>query len=294
MMAADPNGGYWTVTPAGAVTPHSGAPALGSPALSNLRLAQPIVGMTSTTDGNGYWLVASDGGIFSYGDATFYGSTGGMHLNKPIVGMASTNDGNGLLARRLRRRHLQLRRRHLLRLDGVDRTQQARRRHGRDDRRQRVLARGLRRRHLQLRRRHVLRLHGVHPPEPADRRHGPDSRWQRVLARRVRRRHLHVRRRRLLRIDGGLGCVRLRHDHQPGGSGVRGRGRQRRGGAVRAGIEPQRTVGRSVCSRGRTTPRPRRRAWPPSRSRRTPRQLWRVSTCPATTDGRTWTARAGA
>ena len=93
MMAADPNGGYWTVTGAGAVTPHGAAPALGSPALSNLRLAQPIVGMTATTDGNGYWLVASDGGIFSYGDATFYGSTGGIHLNKPIVGMAATNDG---------------------------------------------------------------------------------------------------------------------------------------------------------------------------------------------------------
>ena len=95
MMAADPTGGYWTVTPAGAVTPHGAAPALGSPALSNLRLAQPIVGMTATTDGNGYWLVAADGGIFSYGDATFYGSTGGMHLNKPIVGMATANDGNG-------------------------------------------------------------------------------------------------------------------------------------------------------------------------------------------------------
>jgi Glycosyl hydrolase family 26 len=95
MMAADPNGGYWTVTPTGAVTTHGVAPALGSPALSNLRLAKPIVGMTATTDGNGYWLVASDGGIFSYGDATFYGSTGGIHLNKPIVGMAATNDGNG-------------------------------------------------------------------------------------------------------------------------------------------------------------------------------------------------------
>jgi len=94
-MAADPTGGYWTVTPAGAVTPHGAAPALGSPALSNLRLAQPIVGMTATTDGNGYWLVASDGGIFSYGDATFYGSTGSIHLNKPIVGMAGTNDGRG-------------------------------------------------------------------------------------------------------------------------------------------------------------------------------------------------------
>jgi hypothetical protein len=94
-MAADPSGGYWTATPSGAVTSHGGAPAFGSPALSNLRLAQPIVGMAATTDGNGYWLVASDGGIFSYGDATFYGSTGAIHLNKPVVGMAATSDGKG-------------------------------------------------------------------------------------------------------------------------------------------------------------------------------------------------------
>ena len=42
-----------------------------------------------------YWLVASDGGIFSFGGAPFYGSTGGMVLNKPIVGMAATPDGKG-------------------------------------------------------------------------------------------------------------------------------------------------------------------------------------------------------
>ena len=39
--------------------------------------------------------MASDGGIFTYGDAEFYGSTGSIHLNKPIVGMAATSDGNG-------------------------------------------------------------------------------------------------------------------------------------------------------------------------------------------------------
>ena len=44
---------------------------------------------------NGYWEVASDGGIFSYGGASFYGSTGGIALDKPIVGMASTPDGQG-------------------------------------------------------------------------------------------------------------------------------------------------------------------------------------------------------
>ncbi len=41
----------------------------------------------------GYWLVAADGGIFNFGDAGFYGSTGGHHLNQPIVGMAATSSG---------------------------------------------------------------------------------------------------------------------------------------------------------------------------------------------------------
>jgi hypothetical protein len=40
-------------------------------------------------------LVASDGGIFSFGDARFFGSTGGLRLNRPIVGMASTPSGRG-------------------------------------------------------------------------------------------------------------------------------------------------------------------------------------------------------
>ena len=51
--------------------------------------------MASTADGGGYWEVASDGGLFSYGDATFYGSMGGQLLNKPIVGMATTADRGG-------------------------------------------------------------------------------------------------------------------------------------------------------------------------------------------------------
>jgi len=43
----------------------------------------------------GYWLVASDGGIFSFGDAAFAGSTGAMPLNRPVVGMAATPSGHG-------------------------------------------------------------------------------------------------------------------------------------------------------------------------------------------------------
>ena len=49
---------------------------------------------------DGYRLVASDGGIFAFGNAPFFGSTGAIRLNKPIVGMASTprNDGYWLVA----------------------------------------------------------------------------------------------------------------------------------------------------------------------------------------------------
>jgi hypothetical protein len=39
--------------------------------------------------------VAADGGIFSFGDAAFHGSTGAMRLNRPVVGMATPPDGRG-------------------------------------------------------------------------------------------------------------------------------------------------------------------------------------------------------
>ena len=43
----------------------------------------------------GYWLLGGDGGVFSFGDAAFYGSTGGIKLNRPAVAMAATKDGKG-------------------------------------------------------------------------------------------------------------------------------------------------------------------------------------------------------
>ncbi len=45
--------------------------------------------------GQGYRFVASDGGIFTYGDAGFWGSTGSLQLNAPVVGMATTPSTNG-------------------------------------------------------------------------------------------------------------------------------------------------------------------------------------------------------
>ena len=135
-----------------------------------MHLNAPIVGMASTPTGQGYWLVAADGGVFSYGDALlrltggmrlnrrwwawrprrrgtgtgssrptaassatatpFHGSTGSIRLNQPVVGMAADAVGWWVLARRRRRRHLQLRRRALRGLDRRPPPQPAHRRHG--------------------------------------------------------------------------------------------------------------------------------------------------------------------
>ncbi len=59
--------------------------------------ALPVVGGPSAptpTDG-GTWLAASDGGVFSFGGAPFYGSMGGRRLNRPIVTLAATPTGKG-------------------------------------------------------------------------------------------------------------------------------------------------------------------------------------------------------
>ena len=54
--------------------------------------SQPNCTPPVTKSGKGYWLVASDGGIFNYGTAGFHGSAGGGPLNKPIVAMEANPD----------------------------------------------------------------------------------------------------------------------------------------------------------------------------------------------------------
>jgi hypothetical protein len=51
------------------------------------RLAVALV-RRADADGKGYWLVASDGGVFSF-DARYHGSTGGLKLTMPVVAMAA-------------------------------------------------------------------------------------------------------------------------------------------------------------------------------------------------------------
>ena len=51
--------------------------------------------MAASADGRGYWLVSADGGVFAFGDASYYGTMSATRLNKPIVGMAASADGRG-------------------------------------------------------------------------------------------------------------------------------------------------------------------------------------------------------
>ncbi len=165
-------------------------------------LDAPAVGISSTPDGQGYWLVASDGGVFAFGDAGFYGSMGGRSLAAPIVGISSTPDGRGywlvasdgglfafgdagfygsmaghVLARKV---------------VGLASTPDG---HG-------YWEVGGGRRALRLRRRRLLRVDGWPPPQPAGGGPGAHVQRQGLLGGGLGRRDLRLRRRPLLRVDG--------------------------------------------------------------------------------------------
>jgi hypothetical protein len=84
--------GHTTITGLGAADHRGNAADRGSAAGIPLRWV--MVG-GARAPGGGYWMVAADGGVFSFGDARFFGSTGSMRLKQPIVGMAATPSGRG-------------------------------------------------------------------------------------------------------------------------------------------------------------------------------------------------------
>ncbi len=67
--------------------------AVGSPFNDQANHTQ--VALDTWTGAQGYWLDATDGGIFTYPNNGFFGSTGSLKLNKPMVGMAASPDGQG-------------------------------------------------------------------------------------------------------------------------------------------------------------------------------------------------------
>jgi peptidoglycan hydrolase-like amidase len=67
----------------------------GPATLGNLPGGTTLAGDQPSGGVGGYWVNAADGGVFSFGNAQFYGSTGGMRLNQPVVAIASTHDAAG-------------------------------------------------------------------------------------------------------------------------------------------------------------------------------------------------------
>jgi uncharacterized membrane protein YgdD (TMEM256/DUF423 family) len=82
--------GYRSVGQTGAMTNEGNASAFTAATTHSA-----VVGIASAPTGNGAWVVAADGGVFTYGTATFAGSLGATHLNAPVVGMAATPSGHG-------------------------------------------------------------------------------------------------------------------------------------------------------------------------------------------------------
>jgi hypothetical protein len=84
--------GYWIATDRGAVQTF-GLPTYGD--LAGTALQGAVIAAAPTATGGGYWLVGTDGGVFSFGDARFSGSMGGIRLNLPVVGIVADADGTG-------------------------------------------------------------------------------------------------------------------------------------------------------------------------------------------------------
>ncbi|HEU5003106.1 MAG TPA: CHAP domain-containing protein [Actinomycetota bacterium] len=93
------HGGFIAVGNDGSITAYDGAPSLGSIPDLNLpaALGSNIVGGAWTMSGNGYWLTAADGAIYSFGDAQYHGGFNALppdvRRTRFIVGMAATPDG---------------------------------------------------------------------------------------------------------------------------------------------------------------------------------------------------------
>ena len=70
------------------MTPGSSAPPAAPPQQADRRHGPD-------PDGKGYWLVASDGGVFTFGDAGFFGSTGACTSTSRSSAWPPTPDGKG-------------------------------------------------------------------------------------------------------------------------------------------------------------------------------------------------------
>ena len=95
------NGSSWAQVPSPPLPVAGNAQLFGDSCISGAfctavgRVGSDALVTTAPTTFPGYREVASDGGLFSFGGAPFFGSMGGLHLNQPVVGLAVTNDRQG-------------------------------------------------------------------------------------------------------------------------------------------------------------------------------------------------------
>ena len=88
------NPGYIVVTNSGGVSTF-GVTNNGSVASKGDTTTGPVVGAALTSNGGGYWLASSQGGVYSFGDAGFFGAADSLNLAAPIVDIQGTPDGKG-------------------------------------------------------------------------------------------------------------------------------------------------------------------------------------------------------
>ena len=86
--------GYRILTSDGALVGFGDVDPVGDLPSTGIRGAA-VRGAVGTATGEGAWVVGPDGGIFTFGDARFFGSMGATRLNEPMVGMAASPDGLG-------------------------------------------------------------------------------------------------------------------------------------------------------------------------------------------------------
>jgi len=53
--------------------------------------------MAARPGGDGYWMIARDGGVFSFGRAPFIGSGANLPQSSPFVGMLPSTTGKGYI-----------------------------------------------------------------------------------------------------------------------------------------------------------------------------------------------------
>lgn len=94
-IAAHRSDGYWVLREGGDPEAYGSARSFGGPSETGYEISARPVALEPTPSFGGYWTATGDGGVFTHGDAGFYGSATSIPLFAPVIDFASTADGTG-------------------------------------------------------------------------------------------------------------------------------------------------------------------------------------------------------